>query len=111
MWWLVWICIQRRRWKCQWWESVSERKGFADFPVEGADNCAGGLKNFKSVTEKDFLVGVSYADVVANKSEKLPLTVKRYPDVVSHVRVTPSSVDYLIEQQTVSEPSKEKESE
>ena len=67
--------------------------------------------NLKSVTEKDFLVGVSYADVVANKSEKLPLTVKRYPDVVSHVRVTPSSVDYLIEQQTVSEPSKEKESE
>ena len=70
-----------------------------------------GLKNFKSVTEKDFLVGVSYADVIGNKSEKLPLTIKKYPDVVSHVRVTPSSVDYLIEQQIVSEPSKEKESE
>ena len=66
-----------------------------------------GLKNFKSVTEKDFLV----ADVIGNKSEKLPLTIKKYPDVVSHVRVTPSSVDYLIEQQIVSEPSKEKESE
>lgn len=70
-----------------------------------------GLKNFKSVTENDFLVGVSYADVIGNKSEKLPLTIKKHPDVVSHVRVTPSSVDYLIEQQTVSEPSKEKESE
>lgn len=60
-----------------------------------------GLKNFKSVKAHDFLVGVSYSDVVNNKSEKLQLTLKRYPDVVTHIRISPLSVDYLIEQQTV----------
>ena len=46
-------------------------------------------------------MGVSYSDVVNNKSEKLQLTLKRYPDVVTHIRISPLSVDYLIEQQTV----------
>jgi len=60
-----------------------------------------GLKNFKSVKVHDFLVGVSYADVIGNKSEKLTLTLKRYPGVATHIRINPSSVDYLIEQETV----------
>ena len=60
-----------------------------------------GLRHFKSVKASDFLVGVSYADVLGNKSEKLTLTLKRYPDVATHIRINPSSVDYLIEQQPV----------
>lgn len=67
-----------------------------------------GLKNFKSVRAHDFLVGVPYSDVVENKSDKLTLTLKQYPDVATHIRISPSSVDYLIEQETVVGEVKEK---
>lgn len=68
-----------------------------------------GLKNFKRVKEHDFLIGVSYADVIGNKSEKLHLTLRKYPDVATHIRINPSSVDYLIEQQTVETAVKKEE--
>ena len=58
-----------------------------------------GLKNFKTVSADDFFIGVSYGELMENKSDKINLTVKKYPDFVTHVRVNPVSVDYLIEQQ------------
>ena len=60
-----------------------------------------GLRHFKDVSSDDFFIGVTYEDVLKAKEDKLPLVVKGAPDFVSHVRVNPSSVDYLIEQQAV----------
>ena len=62
-----------------------------------------GLRHFKDVSSDDFFIGVTYEDVLRTQGDKLPLVVKGSPDFVSHVRVVPSSVDYLIEQQTVEE--------
>lgn len=50
-----------------------------------------------------FFIGVTYEDVLKSKGDKLPLVVKGAPDFISHVRVNPSSVDFLIEQQTIEE--------
>lgn len=62
-----------------------------------------GLRHFKDVSSDDFFIGVTYEDVLKSKGDKLPLVVKGVPDFVSHVRVNPSSVDFLIEQQTIEE--------
>lgn len=62
-----------------------------------------GLKHFKNVSAEDFFIGVTYEDVLKVEGDKLPLVVKGIPEFVSHVRVSPSSVDYLIEQQPVEE--------
>lgn len=57
-----------------------------------------GLKNFKSISSSDFFIGVTYEDLLKNKSDKINLVVKCSNDNVSHVRVNPSEVDYLIEE-------------
>ncbi len=62
-----------------------------------------GLKSFKAVRASDFFIGVTYEDVLRAKDDKLYLSVKGYPENVNHIRVTPAAVDYLIEQQSVSD--------
>lgn len=58
-----------------------------------------GLKRFMDVSANEFFIGVTYEDVLRNKDGKLPLALKTAPDWVSHVRIAPASVEYLIEQQ------------
>ena len=61
-----------------------------------------GLKNFSSVSESDFQIEVSYDDVMNSKSDQVPLKLKNSPAHVGHVRIVPSSVDFLIEERYVS---------
>ena len=100
------------------WNRAADEKT-VDVPVVGINFPAGkvlrtfpskvqvtfqvGLRHFKDVSSDDFFIGVTYEDVLRTQGDKLPLVVKGSPDFVSHVRVVPSSVDYLIEQQTVEE--------
>ena len=62
-----------------------------------------GLKRFKSVSAADFFIGVTYEDVLRNKDGKLPLSLKSSPAYVSHIRIAPAAVEYLIERQAVEE--------
>lgn len=62
-----------------------------------------GLRHFKEIKSSDFFIGITYEDVLKAKDDKLILNVKSAPDVVSHIRISPASVDYLIEQQTEKE--------
>ena len=57
-----------------------------------------GLKNFSSVSEDDFEIYVNYEDVLKNESDQIPLKLRNSPDHVGHVRIVPSSVDFLIEE-------------
>lgn len=67
-----------------------------------------GLRDFKSVTADDFFIGVSYDEIKGIKGDKLTLSVGKAPDCISHVRVQPPSVDYLIEQQAVEAERKDR---
>lgn len=58
-----------------------------------------GLKDFKSVTSDDFFIGIPYEEAMRTKEDKLTLSVGKVPNCVSHVRIQPPLVDYLIEQQ------------
>ena len=65
-----------------------------------------GIKNFSSVTEKDFQIEVSYKDVKRNETDQIPVKLKQCPEDVTHVRVIPQSVDYLIEERYVPQTDK-----
>lgn len=57
-----------------------------------------GTKSYKSITADDFVLVVSYEELMNNTSSKIPLHLKSVPEGVSSVRIHPSEVDYLVEQ-------------
>ena len=60
-----------------------------------------GLAYFKSITANKFLVGVSYLDLQKESSDKATVILRGIPEHASHIRISPSSIDYLIEEQTI----------
>lgn len=60
-----------------------------------------GLANFKSITANDFLVGVAYPDLQKESGDKATVILRATPEHVSHIRISPATIDYLIEEQTV----------
>lgn len=57
-----------------------------------------GMSHFKEVTADDFVLAVSYEDLMNNNAPKIRLRLKSMPPGVSNVRITPQDVDYLVEQ-------------
>lgn len=57
-----------------------------------------GTKSYKSITADDFVLVVSYEELLANESSKISLHLKSIPEGVSSVRIHPSEVEYLLEQ-------------
>ena len=57
-----------------------------------------GMSMFKKITADDFVLAVTYEELMRNKSPKLQLHLKSMPMGVSNVRIEPAEVDYLIEQ-------------
>lgn len=60
-----------------------------------------GSKGYKQVTAEDFVLVVSYEELLQNTSSKIPLHLKSIPEGVSAVRIHPAEVDYLLEQSSV----------
>ena len=60
-----------------------------------------GLRHFQNVTSDEFFIGVTYEDVININDGKLPINIKSAPDYVSHIRLSPANVEFLIEQQNV----------
>lgn len=69
------------------------------FPSKAQVTFQVGLSHFKSITADDFFLSVDYRSLLDNKSEKCPVNLQSFSPYVNHVRVSPKSVDYLIEQQ------------
>ncbi len=68
------------------------------FPSKVAVTFQVGLNRFKTINPEDFVLTVSYYDLIRNTSDKYPLRLQSIPDGVSHVRIIPEEIDYLIEQ-------------
>ena len=60
-----------------------------------------GLSYFNSISANDFLLGISYLDLQKESGDKANVILQGVPDHVSHIRISPSSIDYLIEEQAV----------
>ena len=61
-----------------------------------------GLSQFKHVTEEDFKVVVDYNTLEGDGHEKCRLHLLESPANVTHVRISPKEIDYIIEQKVYS---------
>lgn len=62
-----------------------------------------GLSRFKKITADDFLINVSYEELLKLGSDKYTVKLKTIPYGVSHIRIAPEQVDFLIEQISANE--------
>lgn len=59
---------------------------------------------FLQITPEDFSINVSYNELLNSEGSRCRLTITSAPEGVSHLRVEPESVDFLIEQVTQNVP-------
>ncbi len=57
-----------------------------------------GLSNYNKVSASDFVISVSYDELLRLGDEKYTVKLRSVPKEVSHVRVYPQKVDFLIEE-------------
>lgn len=73
-------------------------KDLRTFPSKVSVKFRVGMSHFKEVTADDFVIAVSYEELMENKTSKVALHLKSMPEGVSNVSIQPEEVDYLIEQ-------------
>lgn len=73
-------------------------KDLRTFPSKVKVTFRVGMSQFKNITADDFVLAVTYEELLQNESPKVQLHLKSMPPGVSNVRIDPSEVDYLIEQ-------------
>lgn len=73
-------------------------KDLRTFPSKVSVTFRVGSSRYKSITADDFVLAVTYEELLNNKSSKYKLHLKKVPSGVTSVRIHPSEVDYLIEQ-------------
>ncbi|MEG1562821.1 MAG: YbbR-like domain-containing protein [Bacteroides sp.] len=57
-----------------------------------------GVSHFSKITANDFLISVSYEELLKLGSYKYTVKLKTIPANISHIRLVPDQVDFLIEQ-------------
>lgn len=72
-------------------------KSLRTFPSNVKVSFRLGLSRFKEVTADDFVIALSYEELLENQSSKVRLYLKSAPEGISNVRIQPEEVDYLIE--------------
>ncbi len=56
-----------------------------------------GVKEYERIGADKFVIALSYEDLLSLRSNKVRLNVRSLPDGVSDVRISPSTVDFVIE--------------
>lgn len=56
---------------------------------------------FQSIVPEDFVLAITYEELLQNPDEKFRLHLKSLPEGVSNARIQPAEVDYLIEHKDV----------
>lgn len=73
-------------------------KVFRAFPSKVQVTFQVGLKRFRSIDSTDFMINVSYEDLLNSGSDKYKVKLKSYPEGIAQIRIVPEQVDFLIEQ-------------
>ncbi len=73
-------------------------KALRTFPSKAQVTFRLGLNNFKEVNAGDFILTVSYEELIHSESDKFRLQLKTVPRGVSDVRIVPDMIDFLIEE-------------
>lgn len=75
-----------------------EDKVLRAFPSKVQVTFQVGLSRFSSIKASDFVLEVPYEELLKQGADKYTLKLKSIPRGVSHVRIAPEQVDFLIEQ-------------
>ncbi|MDR0939461.1 MAG: YbbR-like domain-containing protein [Mediterranea sp.] len=75
-------------------------KDLRTFPSKVQVTFQVGLKHFQGVKASDFGINVSYDELLKLGADKYTVKLAYHPTYVSHIRVVPAQVDFLIEQNT-----------
>ena len=76
-----------------------DEKQLKTFPSKVDITFQVGMQHFKEITAEDFVVGVSFETLLADPSnDHCQLQLTEAPANISHIRLSPTSVEYLIEQ-------------
>ena len=73
-------------------------KQLRTFPATVSVTFQVGMGLYRKVTRENFVLVVNYEDLLKNKSNKCHLSLKTVPTGVSHVRISPQDVEYIIEE-------------
>ena len=57
-----------------------------------------GLKRFRSIKASDFVINISYEELLKLGSDKYTVKLKTVPSGINQIRIVPEQVDFLIEQ-------------
>jgi hypothetical protein len=70
------------------------------FPSMAHLSCNVDLSKYKTLKEEDFMLTVSYEDIMAGGTpqKRLPIRVARHPEAATHIHLRPDSVEYIIEE-------------
>lgn len=70
------------------------------FPAEVKVICSVPLSKFKDLSEEEFAVRISFADLEQNVSGTIPITLSQKPDWVRTATLSPDKVEFILEQNT-----------
>lgn len=79
------------------WTNFPASKVLRTFPSTVKVTFLVGMNMYEQINSNDFAIVVSYEDVLRSQNGKLHLSLKSIPAGVSHVRINPENIDYLIE--------------
>ncbi len=79
------------------WVNFPASKALRAFPSKVNVTFQVGLSNYRSVTAEDFTLVVNYEDLIKDNTGRFRLKLRSIPPGVSHVRIVPQTIDYLIE--------------
>ena len=80
-------------------ENVPNNKIMRTFPLKATVTFLVSATLYESITPSDFLLVVDYKDAIAG-SKRCKLDIRQQPDHIRHLRVSPETVEYVIEQTT-----------
>lgn len=78
-------------------------KALRTFPARVSVTFQVGTSEYQQTTEEDFFISVTYEELLNLKGERLPISLKSAPSYIRNVRISPSTVDYMIEETKVKE--------
>ena len=73
-------------------------KALRAFPSKVQITFQVGLKRFRSIKADDFVINVSYEELLKLGSDKYTVKLKSFPNGINQIRIVPEQVDFLIEQ-------------
>ena len=78
-------------------------KQLRTFPATVSVTFQVGMGLYRNITSDNFVLVVNYEDLLKNKTNLCHLSLKTIPTGVSHVRISPQDVEYIIEEVTEDE--------